>query len=386
MHVPLNAPAQHLLLDRDAWKQRIVEGSGLTLTDPAAKGFAAEIEEARGSVTGRVRTEYLVNTEGSIVRKSFAEYSAETVFNAQAADGMRLERSYPVSATTAEELGSAERFHSGALHALTSLDEECKAPVVSEEYHGPVLLGAKASAHSFGGMFANAVEAHAPDLGSSGRTTGSYHSSYKTRVLPDFLTVVDDPTLTDFSGKKLTGAYKVDDEGVPARKVTLVQDGKLLGYLLGREPILDFPESNGHGRAEAGRAPAPKIGVLKVEAANGISEEALEKKLIEMGKDQGLANVYMVAVLGNGSRPHTLYRIKVADGTHELVRGGQLGDFNLHSFRSGIVAAGEKPYVSNLSGDVPETIIAPSLLFEDLTIKQAEEKDARLPFYPPPSE
>jgi predicted Zn-dependent protease len=379
-------PMQHLLLDRETWKQRIVEGSGLALTDPVAKGFAAEIEEARGSVTGRVRTEYLVNTEGSIVRKSFAEYSAETVFNAQAADGMRLERSYPVSATTADELGSAERFHNGALHALISLDEECKAPVVSEEYHGPVLLGAKASARSFGSMFANAVEAHAPNLGSSARTTGAYHSSYKTRVLPDFFTVVDDPTLTAFSGKELAGAYKIDDEGVPAQKVTLVQDGKLSSYLLGREPILDFPESNGHGRSEAGRAPEPKIGVLKVEAASAISEEALEKKLIDLGKDQGLAHVYMVAALGSGLHPHTLYRIKVADGARELVRGGQLGDFNLHSFRSGIVAAGDKPYISNISGDVPQTIIAPSLLFEDLTIKQAQEKDARLPFYPPPSE
>jgi predicted Zn-dependent protease len=379
-------PAQHLSLDREAWKQNIVAGSGAILNDPAAKGFAAEIEESKGELRGRVRTEYLVNTEGAIVRKSYAEYHAETSFSAQAADGMHLERSYPVSATAADGLGTAERFRTGSLHALTGLDELCKAPLVTEEYHGPVLLAGNASAHSFENLFARAVEAHAPELGSTARTTGAYNSSYHTRVLPDFLTVVDDPGLTSFAGKELNGAYSVDDEGVPAQKVTLAQDGKLVGYLLGREPIRDFPESNGHGRAAAGQAPAPKIGVLKVEASEALGEEELEKKLIAMGKDQGLSHVYAVAVLGGGTQPRTLYRIKVEDGSRELVRGGQLGDLNLHSFRSDIVAAGDKPYLSNLFGDVPQTVIAPPLLFDDLTVKQAQEKDARRPFYPPPSE
>jgi predicted Zn-dependent protease len=379
-------PVLHLALDREAWKRNIVESSGIVLTDPTVKTFAAEIEGSNGEVKGRVRTEYLVNTEGAIVRKSYSEYHAETAFTAQAADGMRLERSSPVSAATAEEMGSADHFHAGALHALTGLDELCKAPVVSEEYHGPVLLAGNASARSFDDLFAHAVEARAPALGSTARTTGAYNSSYQTRVLPDFLTVVDDPTLTAFSGKELTGAYSVDDEGVPAQKVTLVQDGKLVSYLLGREPIRDFPESNGHGRAEAGQAPTPRIGVLEVEAANPVSEDDLVKKLIAMGKDQGLPNVYMVATLGGPAQPRTMYRIKVADGIREVVRGGQLGDFNLHSFRSGIVSAGNQPYVYNISGDVPQTVIAPPLLFDDLTVKQAQEKDARLPFYPPPSE
>lgn len=379
-------PALHVELDREAWKQNIAQSSGIVLTDPEAKGFTAEIEESNGEVRGRVRTEYLVNTEGTIVRKSYAEYHAETSFNAQAADGMRMERSYPVSATSADGLGSADRFHSGSLHALTGLDELCKAPVVSEEYHGPVLLAGNASARSFDALFARAVEARAPALGSSARTTGSYNSSYQSRVLPDFFTIADDPGLTEFAGKQLVGAYKVDDEGVPAQRVALVQDGKLVSYLLSREPIRDFPESNGHGRAETGLAPTAMIGVLKVEAANPISEDELQKKLIAMGKDQGLPNVYMVATLGGPSQPRTLYQIKVADGTRELVRGGALGDLNLHTFRSGIVAAGDQAYVYNISGDVPQTVIAPPMLFTDLTVKQAQGKDARLPYYPPPTE
>jgi predicted Zn-dependent protease len=380
------APVLHLSLDRDAWKRNIIDGSALPLTDPTVKNFAPQIEESSGELRGRVRTEYLVNSEGAIVRKSFAEYHAEIAFNAQAADGMKLARSYPVNGSAADGLGTAEHFHDGALHALTGLDELCKAPVVRDEYHGPVLLAGNASARSFGDLLPSAVEARPPALGSTARTTGAYNSSYQTRVLPDFLSILDDPTLTTFSGKELTGTYTVDDEGVPAQKVALVQDGKLVSYLLGREPIRDFPESNGHGRAAEGQAPAPSIGVLKVEASNGVSEDELLKKLIAMGKDQGLPNVYMVATLGGPSQPRTMYRIKVEDGSRELVRGAALGELNLHTFRSGIVAAGDTPYVYNIFGDVPKTVIAPPLLIDDLTVKQAQERDARLPFYPAPAE
>jgi len=380
------APEEHLQLDRDVWKRMIVEGSALPLTDSAIKTFAAQIEESRGELRGRVRTEYLVNTEGAIVRKSYGEYHAEVAFSAQAADGMKLARSFPVNGTNADGLGTAEHFQNGVLRALTGLEELSKAPVVTEEYHGPVLLAGNASARSFDDLFARAVAAHPPALGSSARTTGAFNTSYQTRVLPEFLSVVDDPSLTVFSRKELVGAYRVDDEGVAAQKVTLVKDGKLQGYLLAREPIRDFPESNGHGRAAAGQGPDPSIGVLKVEASEAVSDDELTKKLLAMGKDQGLSSVYLVETLGGVSQPRTMFRVNVADGSREMVRGGALGELNLHTLRSGIVAAGEAPYVYNIFGDVPKTVIAPPLLIDDLTVKQAQEKDARLPFYPPPSE
>jgi predicted Zn-dependent protease len=380
------APVEHLQLDRDAWKRMIIEGSALPLTDPAAKTFAAQIEESRGELRGRVRTEYLVNTEGAIVRKSYGEYHAEVAFSAQAADGMKLARSFPVNGTKADGLGTAEHFQNGVVRALTGLEDLSKAPVVTEEYHGPVLLSGNAGARCFDDLLAGAVEAHPPALGSSARTTGAFSTSYQTRVFPEFLSVVDDPSLTVFSRKELVGAYTVDDEGMAAQKVTLVKDGKLQGYLLARQPIRDFPESNGHGRAAAGQGPVPAIGVLKVEASEAMSEDELTKKLLAMGKDQGLNSVYLVETLGGVSQPRTMFRVKVADGSREMVRGGALGELNLHTLRSGIVAAGESPYVYNIFGDVPKTVIAPALLIDDLTVKQAQEKDARLPFYPPPSE
>ena len=94
-----------------------------------------------------------------------------------------------------------------------------------------------------------AVTATRPRLGTEARTNGPFASSFHARVLPEFIDVVDDPGLKSYNGKGLVGAYDVDDEGVPAQAVKLVTAGRLENYLLGREPVRDFPQSNGHGRA-----------------------------------------------------------------------------------------------------------------------------------------
>jgi predicted Zn-dependent protease len=378
------APIAHSELDRAAWKQRVVEATGLYRTDDSVKSFAQEIETSEGSIQSRTRTQYMVNSEGTIVRKSTVEYHAEVLAQVQAPDGMRLERSYGVSGLTPADLGTAEKFHNGALHILTGLHKLRTAPVMGDEYHGPVLFAGNASARTFDDLFAHAVAAHRPQLGSTARTVGPFASSYKTRVLPDFMKIVDDPGITEFDGKPLLGAYTIDDEGVPAQSVTLVDSGKLVSYLTGREPIRDFPDSNGHARAATAQPANPRIGVLHVEATETLPEADLEKKLISMGKDQGLDAVYLVETVGGLSRPRTIYRIKVADGSRELVRGAQLEDVNLRLLRSGILAAGSDPYVFNTFGDIPSTVIAPPLLFDDVTVKRTEQRNDKLPYYPPP--
>ena len=70
------------------------------------------------------------------------------------------------------------------------------------------------------------------------------------------MNVKDDPLLKTFDGHTLMGSYDVDDEGVPAESIDVVLSGKLLNYEIGREPIKDFPDSNGHGRAGLGQPAA----------------------------------------------------------------------------------------------------------------------------------
>jgi len=378
------APIVQADLDRAAWKQRIVEATGLYRTDDSLKAFAQDIETSEGSIQSRSRIQYLVNSEGTIVRKSMVEYRAEVMAQTQAADGMRLERSYGISGRTPDDLGSAEKFHAGVVRMLTGLHELSSAPVMGEEYHGPVLFAGNASARTFDELFARAVAAHRPQLGSTARTVGPFASSYKTRVLPDFLTIVDDPAMTEFNGKPILGNYFIDDEGVPAQNVTLVDGGKLVNYLVGREPIRDFPDSNGHARAATAQPANPRIGVLHVESSQTLSADELMKKIVSMGKDQGLDAVYVVETIGGLERPRTIYRIKVADGSRQLVRGAELDDVDLRLFRSGILAVGSDPYVLNTFGDIPSTVIAPAVLFDDVTVKRTEQRNDKLPYYPPP--
>lgn len=369
-------------MDRKLWIDHV--SAATTLDSAGASAGNAPIEELHGGVSARVLNRYLVNTEGTIVRKGTSEYSAVVTAAAQASDGMRLERSYATSAPVADQLDSADKFRAGVTGILGSLHDLASAPVVPGEYHGPVLFSGDASSDIFARLLAPSVAALRPELGTTERTRGPYSSGYQTRVLPEFLTVVDDPTQATFDGKELLGSYAIDDDGVPASDVTLIDQGKLVNYLIGRQPVKDFPASNGHGRAGAGGLPHPGAAVLHVEPKNPVSAEALNQKLLAMGKDQGLSAVYAVDTFGPNLTPRLLYRIDVATGKREVVRGGALSDLDQRSLRSGIRAAGDQTYVHNIFGDPATTILAPPLLIDDVTIRRAEQRNDKLPYYPPP--
>jgi predicted Zn-dependent protease len=366
------------------WEKRVAESSGLFRTDPALKDAGKDVQYATASFHARAVNTYLVSSEGMIVRKGTTAYGESIAVGTQAADGMHLDRSYGTNGVSLADLDSQEAFNKHAASLIASLEDLRKAPLVEEEYHGPVLLSADAASDAIHDLVASAVTATRPELGTEARTKGAFASSFHARVLPDFLDVTDDPSLTTFNGKTLVGAYKIDDEGVPAQTVKLVADGRLENYLIGREPVRDFPRSNGHGRAALTGPPRPEISVLDVKAHDGFSEDELNKKLLALAKDRGLKSVYFVETLGPDLTPRLLFKIS-EDGKRELVRGATLDDLDQRALRSGVIAAGKEPFVANYNGAVPETILAPALLFDDVTIRRANEKNDKLPFYPPPN-
>jgi hypothetical protein len=282
-----------------------------------------------------------------------------------------------------KDLDTEEVFSKRAVAQIASLSDLRVAPLVEEEYHGPVLLSSDASSDVLRALVASGVTATRPRLGTEARTNGPFASSYHARVLPEFMDVVDDPGLKTFEGKDLVGAYDVDDEGVPGQAVKLITGGKLQNYLLGREPVRDFTESNGHGRAAVAGPARPAIGVMKVTAESGVSDEELNHKLLEMAKDRGLKSAYYVETLGGALLPRLLYRIDI-DGKRQLVRGAVLDDLDQRALRSSVEAAGKELWVANYMGEVPVTVLAPALLLSDVTVKRANEKNEKLPFYPPP--
>jgi len=246
-----------------------------------------------------------------------------------------------------------------------------------------VLLSADAATDTLRFLLATPLAATRPQLGTEARTNGAFASSYHARVLPDFMNVVDDPGLRNYNGRSLLGTYDYDDEGVPAQPVNLITDGKLMSYLIGRQPIRDFSQSNGHGRGGVTGAPRPVIGVLKVSTKEGLSDAELNQKLLDMMKDQGLKSTYYVETLAGAGNPRLLYRVS-ADGTRQLVRGAVLDDIDQRALRSGVLAAGKELDVTNYFGDVPQSVLAPALLLDDVTVKRANTRNDTLPYYPPP--
>ncbi len=380
--VSLEEPV-HLLIDSPAWVKRVAEASALYSTDPALQASQHDVQYSTAIFHARAVNSYLVSSEGAIIRKGTTSYQESFAAGTQAADGMHLDRSYGSNGITLTDLDTPEAFNKHAVSLIASLTELRKAPLVEEEYHGPVLLSADAASDAVHELVASAVTAVRPELGTEARTKGAFASSYHARVLPDFLDVVDDPSLRTFNGKTLVGAYKIDDEGVPAQPVKLITDGRLENYLIGREPVRDFPKSNGHGRAALTGPARPAISVLNVTPHEGLSEADLNQKLLSLAKDRGLKSVYFIETLGPELTPRLLFRVS-ADGKRELVRGATLDDLDQRALRSGVIAAGKEPFVANYDGAVPETILAPALLFDDVTIRRANEKNDKLPFYPPP--
>ena len=285
--ISLAAPVS-LSFDEQGWADRVAKASGVYRTDPAVAAGQRDIEVSNAGFEARATTTYIVSSEGTIVRKGATEYEESFAVNTQAGDGMELERSYSSTGRSVNDLDSPAVFEKHEISDIESLAALRKAPLVEDEYHGPLLLSADASTDTLRSILADAVVATRPPLGTDVRTNGAFAFSYLARVLPEFLSVIDDPGLKNYDGKGLVGAYDIDDEGVPEQPVDLVRGGRLVNYLIGREPVKNFPQSNGHARAGLTSAPWPNISVLKISAQNGLSDADLNRKLMDLMKASGL--------------------------------------------------------------------------------------------------
>ena len=182
----------------------MARASGLYRTDPSVKRRPSTTSNTRSaSFRARAVTTWLVTSEGTIVRKSAAEYQ----------EVLRLRAHRPPTAcastaltstvgTSLADLDSEAVFNKHAVEEIASLADLRKAPLVEEEYHGPLLLSPDAATDTLRSLLAGAVTATRPALGTEARTNGAFASSYHARVMPDFMSVVDDPSLKSFDGKE----------------------------------------------------------------------------------------------------------------------------------------------------------------------------------------
>jgi len=377
---PVQSIAQtvKLELNPSAWTRMLEDATALFRDDPQIETFGSGLHF---QATNR----YYVNSEGTILRSGQTAYEMSISCSTQAADGMYLQRNNGFVETSLAKMPSSPVFVGRARELAASLKALREAPMVDESYRGPVLLSADAATTVFADLVGENVLGLKPALGKSGRTTTRFATSYKSRVLPDFISVDDDPTTASYQGRTLIGSYEFDDEGVPARKVPVIENGILTNFLLGRQPIRDFPASNGHGRARIpSNGPGPSLGNLIVRSNHAASPEELKTKFLDLCKQRDLPYCYRVETFGPKFVPRLLYKVWVKDGHQELVRGAVFADLDTRALRSDLVAAGSDVYIESHLLNIPHSIESPSVLFDELEVKRASLNKEKLPDYPPP--
>jgi len=378
---PVNSiePVAHFLAsDFTSWVHLLEEASARFRTDK-------DLENFESSLRFTVENRYFLNSEGTTARSGRAHYVVSIMGSTQASDGMLLRRSHADQGNDLKELPTREEFLKRTTQMLGTLKSLRDAPVVDEEYRGPVLFSNDAAATIVTDLIEPNLLGKKPQLGENARTTGKWSSSYKSRVLPDFINVFDDPTISMISGQPLFGKYSLDDEGVKAQRVSLIEKGQLVSYLVGRQPIRDFTTSNGHGRAAAAAAPSPHPGNLVLQSTDPQPDAELKKKLIELCRNRELPYGLYVETMGPRLEPRLLYRVWTKDGREELVRGGVFGDLDIRSFRSDLLATGTTPAVDDRSEPVWFSVVSPALLFDELQVKRTQSTKQKLPEYPAPA-
>jgi len=363
--------------DTEKMERALDAATALYRTDP-------ELQILAGSLRLSVNNYYLVNTEGTVMRLAQPGHSAIVHGETQAPDGMRLRRTYSLEARAPEGLPNADQLKAETSKLIGTLKALRAAPAVNGEYRGPVLFSNDAAGTVVEHVLAKNLIANRPPPGKTGRVVGPYGESYRSRILPDSVTIVDDPTIETIAGQPLIGFTQYDDEGVKARPVTLVEKGVLVSYLTSRRPVKDFLTSNGHAR-NLGPAVGPSPMNFIFSSSKGEPPAALKQKLIALCKERGLEYGYYAGTLGGLENPRLLYRVYVKDGREELVRGAVLDELDTRTLRNDIVGIGNDLYVTSNPANIPASYVAPSLLFDELVVKSATEAKEKLPLYPAPA-
>jgi len=381
--------APPIVVDRAAWEQRARELSRVFREFP-------DVYQNMVQLTVQNETDYFASSEGSRIVTPHLLARVVIVAATRADDGMDLFRDQTFEAETADALPKQADLEAAARDLGRSLEALSKAPI-TEPFDGPAILSGRAAAVFFHEVLGHRIEGQRQKNEDEAQT---FKKKINQAVLPDFLSVYSDPTLKTFANTDLVGYYPYDDEGVKARRVTIVDKGILRTFLMSRAPIESFDHSNGHGRRQQGYKVVARQSNLVVESSKQVSRAELKKELIEQvkatNKPYGLlfddiegGFTFTQRVLPNAFnvRPTVVYRV-YPDGKEELVRGVDLIGTPLIAF-SKIIAADDQIAVFNgvcgaESGWVPVSASSPGLFVSQIEVQRKEKSQERVPILPPP--
>jgi TldD protein len=403
-------------------------------TSAALRAFP-QIYESRVTYYLVYATEYLVTSEGTEIRTNRSFAAIESGMNALADDGMPINHFFATYAVHPADLPTPDAVRK-SLNVTGSELMALRSAPAAPDYTGPVLFEARAAAPLLAQVLGPAINGARPPVsftpvveqllsGLGGKS--DWITRIGARVLPASVTVVDDPSTKEFQGTPLLGSYSVDDEGVRPQKLTLVENGTLKGELMSRRPGPDFDQSNGHGRSAFLSDAKPTMSNLFFTSKETLSPAELKKKFLDECREQKLAYCMIVREMdnptisllhqddfqtllasygggaGTGDRlPLVVYRVYPEDGREEIVRGARLIGLNSRAIRN-IAGIGNDNYVYNYmqsqingfagtalgafgsaQNGLPASIVAPSLLFEEVEVRGARGEPKRLPLVAPP--
>ncbi len=332
-----------------------------------------------------------VSIEGSSLQHGSTKVRLGVFGTTKADDGMNLARFEAFDAFTMDGLPDDAKITAMIEKVIKDLMALRKAPTI-EPYDGPAILSGRASGVFFHEIFGHRIEGHRQKSRAEGNT---FTAKVNQNVLPTFFSVSDDPTISKIGNTDLSGHYSFDDDGIKSQRVSLVQNGILKTFLLGRSPIKGFDKSNGHGRAQPGSGTVSRQGNLIIEASKTVTNKELRKLLIAEIKRQrkpfglffedisgGFTNTRRFSPQAFQVTPVMVYKVYPDGRPDELVRGLDLIGTPLTAF-SKIIAADDKPEIFNgmcgaESGWVPVSAISPGVLLQQIEV-QKQPKSKRLP-------
>jgi predicted Zn-dependent protease len=377
-------------LDARAWEAKLRRVSAVFSEDPL-------VLRSQVSLAVESDNRYYINSEGAHIATGEVGCRIFLQGVTKADDGMELPLYTSYFATTPEGLPDEKQLVAEARAMVSLLARLRKAPLV-EPFSGPAILSGRAAGVFFHEIFGHRVEGNRQRNPDDGQT---FSKRVGHPVLPGFLSVAFDPTVKKTGDTELMGHYDYDDQGVKAQRVTVVDKGVLKTFLLDRAPLKDFPQSNGHGRAEPGFLPVSRQSNMQVESTRAVSRDELMNQLRDEARKQGKHfGLYFdnieggFTTTGRGSAnafnvlPNVVYRIYTDGREPELVRGVDLIGTPLAAFGK-IIATDDRVEVFNgvcgaESGGVPVSASSPGLLVGEVEVQKKAQSQEVPPILPAP--
>ncbi len=356
-----------------------------------------ELTNADIVITAQQETVYFVNTEGTKYIRDEILYSIDAQVVARAEDGKEISNYRNLYYVSPEDIPSVEEIKSVVKEMIEETLEMRNAEVLSP-INVPALLEPEAAGVVFHEAVGHRLEGERQIDDDEGQT---FKEKVGHKVIPSFLSIIDDPSKKNFNGRHLMGYYPFDDQGVPGERVVLIEDGVLKNFLLSRTPVNGFERSNGHGRASYGRAPIARMSNTIIESKTEYPQEKLKELLIEEVKRQNKPFGLLIKSMKGGetntssynfqayrATPVVIYKVDPETGEETPVRDIEIVGTPLVSINK-IIATGDDYSVFNgfcgaESGYVPVSTVAPSILVSEIEFQRKSSKKEKLPLLPPP--